>query len=136
MSYSLSYLTTTDDCDAVLTDTQFQLRLLNHQVEDLSIDDVSSGRGVIGIEVEIAKTNSEIATLTQRIPNMTDASVKKTYELQLRRATNRKNELQYRRENKGGIAALMREVGLKRVQLQLDELTAFAAAVTAYKATL
>ena len=136
MAYSLSFLTTTDDCDAVLTDTQFQLRLLNHQVEDLAIGDVSSGRGVIGIEVEIAKTNSEIDTLTQRIPTMNDASVKKTYELQLRRATNRKAELQLRRENKGGIAALMREVGLKRVQLQIDELTAFEAAVTAYRATL
>jgi hypothetical protein len=136
MAYTLSYLTTADDCDAVLTDTQHQLRLLNHQVEDLAIDEVNSSRGVVNIEVELAKADSEIDTLNTLIPTLTDASNKKNSQMKLRRAENRKSELQYRRESSGGIAALMREVGLKRVQLQITELTSFAAAVTAHKATL
>lgn len=136
MAYSLSYLTTADDCDAVLTDTQFQLRLLNHQVENLAIDEVSSGRGVLNIEVELAKAESEIGKLNSLLPTLTDASNKKNGEMKLRRALNRQSELQYRRESSGGIAALMREVGLKRVQLQIDELTSFAAVVTAHKAAL
>jgi hypothetical protein len=136
MTYSIMLLTTTDDCDAVLSDTQFQLRLLTHQAEDLAIDTTTSSRGVVSIEVELAKTASEIDSLTRIVPTITDSALKKENEAKLRRAINRQADLQERRETRGGIAQLVRELAQSRVQVQMTEITAFLAAVTAHRATL
>jgi hypothetical protein len=136
MTYSLTLLTTAPDCDTVLTETQFRLRLLNHQAEDLAIETASSSKSVTGLEVALAKTQAEINSLNYVIPTITDIEVRKDNEVQLRRAVNRQAELLYRRENKGGLAVVLREVELGQVQAQITELTTFAAAVTAHKATL
>jgi hypothetical protein len=136
MSYSVAQITTTADCDLLLSlaakekADQAWKRLseerltLNYSATSIEID-----AELQAVNTEIAATETIIATLPEG--NSKEDAVKKKTKLEYRKflLTNRK-------ENYGVLALLEKELDLNRVTVELNEIDAFIAAVNARKAEL
>lgn len=136
MAYTLHLLTTAAECDAVLANFQSRLRALNQQAGTLVFQQENAEESVADIDIALATATSDVDSLTLQVPTIANAQVKKRKQELLRQAESRKAGLRYRRESRGGMAALLLELDHGQVTAQIDEITALATAVTAHKATL
>jgi hypothetical protein len=137
MTYSIIRLTTTDECDAVLKQTQTKLKELNHQAYLSGYEQEESDESATSIQVSLIGVDADIAGLNTKLGVLpADSILYKKQAAKLRDAVNRRAGLLDRQEAKGSVALLVQELELSQVQVQIAEITAFVAAVTAHKATL
>jgi len=136
MAYTLTLLTTAAECDAVLTQLQSRLRTLNQQASTLVFQQENAEESVADIDIALATATSEVDSLTLLVPTIANAQVKKRKQELLRQAESRQASLRYRRESRGGAAALLLELDYDQITAQIDQIRALAAAVTTHKATL
>lgn len=136
MSYSVEKITSTSDCDLLLSlaakekADQAWKRLseerltLNYGAKAVEID-----AELQSVTTEITATETVIATVPEG--NSKEEAVKKKTKLEYKKFL-----LNNRKENYGVLALLEKELDLNRVTVELNEIDAFIAAVTARKAAL
>ena len=136
MSYSVEKITSTSDCDLLLSlavkekaDQAFKRlseeRLtLNYSETSIEID-----AELQSVTTEIAATETIIAALPEG--NSKEDAVKKKTKLEYKKFL-----LNNRKENYGVLALLEKELDLNRVTVEISEIDAFIAAVTARKTAL
>ena len=136
MSYSVEKITSASDCDLLLSlavkekaDQAFKRlseeRLtLNYSETSIEID-----AELQSVTTEIAATETIIAALPEG--NSKEDAVKKKTRLEYKKFL-----LNNRKENYGVLALLEKELDLNRVTVEISEIDAFIAAVTARKTAL
>ena len=136
MSYSVAKITTTADCDLLLSlaakvKADLIFKRLSEERLTLNYSETS-----IEIDAELQSVITEIAateTIIAALPagNSKEDAIKKKTKLEYKKflLTNRK-------ENYGVLALLEKELDLERVKVEIDDIDAFVTAVTARKAAL
>jgi hypothetical protein len=136
MSYSVEKITTTADCDLLLSLAAKEKA--NQTFKRLSEERLTMNYSETSIEIdaELQLVNSEIAateTIVATLPagKSKEEAIKKKTKLEYKKflLTNRK-------ESYGALALLEKELDLKRVTVEINEIDTFIAAVTARKAAL
>jgi len=134
--YSVSNLTTIADCDVLLT-------MANKEKADLTFKKLSEERLVnrySSTSVEIAAVLqgviAEISAVDTVLSVLPDGPTKESEEKRKVRLEYRKFLLETRKESYGAVALLEKELDLKRIEKQLEELDLFISTLTDYKATL
>jgi hypothetical protein len=136
MSYSVEKITTTADCDLLLSlaakekaDQNF--KRLSEERLTLNYSETS-----IEIDAELQTVNTEIAAMETIIATLPEGNSKEE-------AVKKKTKLEYkkfllnnRKENYGTLALLEKELDLNRVTVEISEIDAFIEAITARKAAL
>ncbi len=136
MSYSVEKITTTADCDLLLAWAAKQKADLNFK--KLSEERLTNNYSTASIEIdaELQSVNTEITateTMIAALPagNSKEDAVKKKVRLEYKKFL-----IENRKESYGVVALLEKELDLAKVSLQLSEIDAFTAAITARKAAL
>jgi hypothetical protein len=136
MSYSTSKITSEADCDLLLAwaakekaDLNFKKLSEERMTDNYSETSVEIEADLQTVVAEISATETVIATLPAG--NSKEEAVKKKVKLEYKKflITNRK-------ESYGIVALLEKELDLKKVTLELSEIDAFTAAISARKAEL
>jgi hypothetical protein len=134
MSYSVEKITTTADCDLLLAWAAKQ----NLNFKKLSEERLTNNYSTASIEIdaELQSVNTEITateTMIAALPagNSKEDAVKKKVRLEYKKFL-----IENRKESYGVVALLEKELDLAKVSLQLAEIDAFTAAITARKAVL
>jgi len=136
MNYSITAITTTADCDVLLTgagrekaDLEFKKLSEERLVTKYTETSVEVDAILQGVLAELSSVNTVIGILPDG-PRK-DEELKKKVRLEYKKFV-----LEDRKESYGAVALLEKEMDLKRVVKQLDEVNDFIAIVTAHKATL
>jgi hypothetical protein len=136
MSYSVEKITTTADCDLLLSlaakekaDQAF--KRLSEERLTLNYSEIS-----IEIDAELQTVNTEIAateTIIATLPegNSKEEAVKKKTKLEYKKFL-----LNNRKENYGTLALLEKELDLNRVTVEISEIDVFIEVITACKVAL
>lgn len=137
MAYPVNLLTTAAECDAVLADAQTELRDLNVRETVLDAQGERTSETAADTTADLAAQNAIIAALTPVLPTL-PAGTKAYFNTEgdLRRATQRRDNLTASQQLRGPVAALNRALDLRQVQVQIAEINAFVAEVTARRAAL
>ena len=137
MAYPVNLLTTQAECDAVLAAAQIELRDLGVRETVLDAQGDRTSETAASATADIAAQQAIIAALTPVLPTLPAGS--RAYfnaEGDLRRATQRRDNLTANQQQRGPVAALNRALDLRQVQVQLAEINTFVAEVTARRAAL
>lgn len=136
MEYSISQLSTVEECEAVLTQAQ-------KQKEDLEFSKTSKDRNrtryaeqSVRTDADLQAINGEISVVELIIAGLQIGEVKDEMDVKLKRLEYRKFLLEERNENYGLVALLDRELDVALVEAELTALDDFIAQVEAHKATL
>lgn len=134
--YSLNRITTTVDCDVLLTWAQAErseidLKRTNeaHLAETFTGSSLQIDALIIGITAQITAHEAYLNALSPG-PLKVEAEKEKT------RLVYKKFQMENRKETYGSVALVEKEVELQVLEKKLTEYDAFIAAVTAHKATL
>jgi hypothetical protein len=137
MPFPVNLLTTVEECDVVLGDAQTDLRDLNVRVTVLSAQGDRTSESAAEITAELGAQNVIITALTPVVGTLPESSKARTdIEGDLRRATQRRDNLLASQKARGAVAALNRARELRQVQVQITEVTTFIAEVTARRGVL
>ncbi|MCB2376966.1 hypothetical protein LGH70_05200 [Hymenobacter sp. BT635] len=136
MAYSLSQLATTADCDQVLAYISDELRVLNQRRSEFTYQRDTATSTSAELQAELTALNAEIDYLTPLIPTLPASKKRKERENELRRSTDRRDELVARQGERGAVSLLIRELELAQAEVQITETKALEAGVTAFRATL
>jgi len=137
MAYSVNLLTTVADCDNVLKVADEELRVLCKRLIDFDYQHENTSNAAIDLTSELTGLEAEIVFLTPLIaalPTGSDSRSKR--ETQLRRATDRRDELTDRQGARRAVALLSRELAYGQTQTHITETSSFVAAVKARKAAI
>ncbi|MFD2784361.1 hypothetical protein [Hymenobacter rubripertinctus] len=137
MAYPLNLLTTPAECDAVLAAAQTELRDLGVRETVLDAQGDRSSETAATNTADLASQEAVIAALTPVLPTLPVGS--RAYfntEADLRRATQRRDNLLANQLQRGPVAALNRALDLRQVQVQIAEINAFVAEVIARRAAV
>lgn len=136
MSYNVNKLTTVADCDQALA-------IAAERKSDLQFEQTISGKGLTDQEKAIEQTtaslisvNAEITGVEAAIAVLPDGKVKQNNVSKLRRLNDRKDNLEERLQKGGAALLLDTELENSLLQLQVAEIDAYIAAVTARKGAL
>lgn len=136
MNYSVTTLTKVADCDTVLALIEKEKKDLSHRKLSLERQQENYANTTLEVASEIEVLNAELSavnTVIATLPNgdTKDDNIKrqKKLEYNLFLLTNRK-------ANYGAIALLEKEFDIARIERELEEADAFAAAVTARKTSI
>lgn len=136
MSYSVAKITSTSDCDLLLSlaakekaDQNFKRLSEERLTLNYSATAVEIDAELQSVTTEITATETIITALPEG-NSKEDAAKKKT------KLEYKKFLLNNRKENYGVLALLEKELDLNRVTVEISEIDAFIAAVTARKAAL
>lgn len=136
MDYSLSALTTIEDCDAVL-------EMASLEQEELSFKKISEERqyrlvntGSSGVDAELTGVISEIAGLETAVSTMPEGPAKQTLVDKLTDLRHKKYLLEKRRRRYGIPALLQKESEINSIEQQLATKQAYIDAVTQRKVAL
>ena len=136
MPFSTPRLTTVAECDVLLAHGQeevraatYQLSVLSHSQENATLSAAQYGDELVGL-------NDDITSLTNRLPTMTDGAFKTKKQTELRKATDRRDELVARRQAQGAVAVIKRELDVQQAQDALARANEMLAAVQARRAAL
>ncbi|HEX8326553.1 MAG TPA: hypothetical protein VF629_03350 [Hymenobacter sp.] len=137
MAYPVELLTSVAECDTVLTQTQFELRDLNVRETVLDAQGERTSESAADITADLSAQDAIIAALTPVVGTLPAGSkARLNTEGDLRRATQRRDNLTASQQLRGPVAALNRALDLRQVQVQIAEINTFVAEVTARKAAL
>lgn len=136
MSYSINRLATTADCDVLLTTAgkekaELEFKKLSEErlVNKYATTSVEVDAILQGILVELSAVDTIIGVLPEGPTK--DEELKKKVKLEYKKFL-----LENRKESYGAVALLEKEMDLKLVVTQLDDVNAFITIITAHKATL
>lgn len=136
MSYTVSGLTTTADCDVLLTSagkekSELEFKKLSEErlVNKYATTSVEVDAILQGVLVELSAVDTIISVLPDGPTK--DEEIKKKVKLEYKKFL-----LENRKESYGAVALLEKQLDLSRVIQQLDEVNAFITVVTDHKATL
>ena len=136
MSFSLSLLLTTQECDDVLTQIGKDRSDVEYKQTSISRRVATAGERSVQVVADLAAVNTEISSLQSVVAGLADGPVKDDLESKVVRLQYRKFLLEERSESYGTYALLELEVDLARVTSELAEIDSFIADVNAHKATL
>ncbi len=136
MSYGVSKLTTTADCDqAIASATTRKNNLLFEQtVGTKNMTDQATL--VAQVTASLISVKAEITGAEAAIAGLPDGKDKENYVSKLRRLNDRKDNLEDRLKKGGSASLLETELDNTLLGLQITEIDNYVAAVIAQKATL
>lgn len=136
MSYSITAVTTTADCDVLLTSADKEKAEL--EFKKLSEERLVNKYATTSVEVEgilqgVLVELSAVETIIGVLPDgpTKEEELKKKVKLEYKKFL-----LENRKESYGAVALLEKEMDLNRVARELEEVNEFISVVTAHKATL
>lgn len=137
MPLTLSLLTTRAECDEALADLTGELDGYQQRTSNLDFADRRTERTQADVDGRLAGVEAEIAAYDAMLaaPNLTPTLRRQT-ESKLRRANDRRDNLNDRGGSRSGVSRLLSEVDADQVAAQVQVLTDAMAQVTAHKATL
>ncbi len=136
MPYTLTALTTVQECDTLLAiankdkkDLEFKKLSLERQRESYADNSVEINTELTAVNAELDAVNSILAILPDGTAKeeQADKKVKLEYKVFL---------LQNRREGYGTVALLDKEFNIARVDLELQETDSFITQIEAHKLTI
>jgi len=137
MALDLTLLTTKAECDEALDDLQAELAGYQHRTVNLDFTAAQADRSTADVTARLAGVQAENDSYTAmlNVPNMPTA-LKRQTESKLRRANDRKDNLNDRDQAHTGAAAFLAAVDAEQIAAQVATLTSAQAAVTTRKAAL
>ena len=136
MSYSVSSITLSADCDVLLTsagkekaDLEFKKLSEERLTTRYATTSVEVDAILQGVLVELSAVDTIIGVLPDGPTK--DNEIKKKVKLEYKKFL-----LETRKESYGAVALLEKQMDLARVEKELEEVNAFITIVTAHKATL
>lgn len=136
MIYSIDMLTTPADCDAAVAYGQERLRVLRHRESVSGYERDTKATDATALTAELAELHEDITFFTDRLATMAPSASRTTRENELRRKTDRRDELLSRQGKEGAVALLKRELEKGETTARIAEIEAFIVAVTDRKARL
>ncbi|RSK39471.1 hypothetical protein [Hymenobacter perfusus] len=136
MAYSIDQLTTAAECDQVLAYITDELRVLNQRRSEFTYQVDTAASTSAEQTAELESLTAEISFLTPLIPTLPASKKRTERENELRRSTDRRDELLSRQGTRGPVSLLIRELELAQIEAQLTETTALQTSVTARRAAL
>ncbi|TGE20546.1 hypothetical protein E5K00_21365 [Hymenobacter aquaticus] len=136
MKYSVELLLTWADCDAALALAAERLRVLTKQGGDASYQLTNVTAETAELLAELKGLNARIAFLTPYLATLDAGDERTATQKELRRKTDRRDELESRKEAQGPVAQLTRELEQGETAVRVAEVNAFIADVQARRATL
>ena len=137
MALDMSSLTTRSECDEALDSLAAELD--GYQVRDTNLEfsDRRADRSQATTAAKLAGAEAEIAAYTAILaqPNL-PAEMRRQNESKLRKATDRRDNLNDQSGGRSGAARLLADVDAEQVAAQVTVLTNAINQVTAHKATL
>ncbi len=134
--FSVNLLLTIADCVAALAASAEKRRNLNHRQVNLTFTGENTISTVAEMAAQLTDAIAEEASLTSTVAGLPAGSLKKKRTTELRRATDRREELEDRMTYRGPAEVLTRELDLLHVTDSLDRLTVFDTEVAARKAEI
>ncbi|TYZ14397.1 hypothetical protein FY528_01315 [Hymenobacter lutimineralis] len=136
-TFPIELLTTAAECDAVLDAAQNELRDLGVRETVLTAQGDRTSESAANSTADLAAQKAIIDALTPVIDTLPAGSrTRLSTEANLRRATQRRDNLLAGQQVYGAIAALNRALDLRQVQAQITEVNLFITEVTTRKAAL
>ncbi|MEN7551749.1 hypothetical protein AAG747_27785 [Rapidithrix thailandica] len=135
MNYSLNLLTSTSDCDVVITKTEEEVSNLEFKKLVLERKKKSYSQRLAKVQTELLETQAELDTISSLIGSL-EGQLKQQYESRKALLEVEKVRLEQRLVKLGPTALLVLEAEAELVQRQLDELNAFHSQVATHKGTL
>ncbi|UYZ63951.1 hypothetical protein [Hymenobacter weizhouensis] len=137
MALELSTLTTRAECDEALVDLQAELDGYEQRTSNLEFSDRQAQRTQADVAGQLAGVEAEIAAHTAILAqtNLTPA-LRRQSEGKLRRANDRRDNLNDRGSARSGAARFLADVDAEQVAAQVTVLTNAISQVTAHRATL
>lgn len=136
MAYSIADLPLKADCDQVLAYCADELRMLAQRLSEFSYRRDNASTAADELSAELLSLNADIAFMTPLIPTLPPSKKRTERENELRRNTDRRDELVARQGERGPVALVIRELETAQLQVQITETTALQTAVQAHRATL
>ncbi len=129
MEYSLSQITTREDCDVLLDAAIAEKR--NLEIKNLQLDkqyaEVTTGSA--GIDATLLATSSELTALESVVATLPEGETKETMQTRIMSLTLKKRQLTTRRENYGIIALLQKEYAMTCIDKEIIENDAYREAL-------
>ena len=136
MPFSSHLLTTHPECDILLTHGQEEVRAATYQINVLTHSQQNATLTAGQYTDELTGLNDDISLLTPRLLTMSDGAFKDSKINELRKKTDRRDELVARQKTEGAVALIKRELDLQQAQDALSRANEMIAAVQARKAAL
>lgn len=134
--YSLNKITTVADCNVLLTWAEKEKSDLTFK--QLSVERVTVNYSSTSVEVDaiLQGVNIELNANLTVFNSLPEGPAKEDMEKKIKRLDYKKFLLENRKESYGSIALLEKELDLKRINKELNEVEAFITTITDHKATL
>ncbi|WP_046247141.1 hypothetical protein [Hymenobacter terrenus] len=137
MSFPVELITTDAEAALLLENAQHELRDLNVRETVLQAQGERTSESAADITADLTAQGAIITALTPVVSTLPAGSkARLNTEGDLRRATQRRDNLTASQQLRGAVAALLRALDLRQVQAQIAEVKTFIEEVTARRATL
>jgi hypothetical protein len=136
MAYSTGGLTTHAECDLLILHGQEEARMAQYQLSVLGHSAQNATLSATEYSAELVGLNLEVTSMTGLIPTLPIGDYRTKKENELRKLTDRRDELTARQQAAGTVALIKRELDVAQAQAALDAANAMIAAVQARKAAL
>jgi len=136
MEYSLTAITTTEDCDAILDMASLDQEELAFQktLQERQYRLITSGTS--GVEAELSGVVSEITALEAAAAGLSEGQVKQGLMDRIADLRHKQFQLEKRRRRYGIPALLQKEYAITAIEKQITEYAGYVTAVTQRKAEL
>jgi hypothetical protein len=136
MDYSVTRLSTAAECDAAIQQATDLKDDLSFENTLLAREQASRERTAFQIDTDLASVSAQLVAFQAAREAMNPGPERDNFDSRIRRLNDRKENLEERKAKSGNVALLATELEQSRIGLQIGEINAFIAAVTAHKATL
>ncbi len=130
MSYTTSMLTTVADCQALLSEVQFEKDGLDIKKRTLERKQVNDSSNSQELAADLVTTQAAITAMEGIVANLPDGPTKVEMERKLRQLVNRYNNLIERKDTTGAVTFIRKQFDLASVEAELAEADALITAVT------
>lgn len=137
MPIDVTLLLTQADCDAVTTELDKRLRLLENREENYGYQDEVGSERAQELTQELSGLNARVPFLTTYLGTLTAGTEEheRTTD-ELRRATDRRDHLAAQQRKRGGVKAVLSQSARKETQGRSASLEEDKATVATHRATL
>ena len=137
MPIDVSLLLTHADCDAVTTELNKRLRLLDNREGNFGYQTEVGTERAEDLTEELEGINKRISFLTSYLASLeADTTEHDRTTDELRRATDRHDELESQQGKRGGVKAVLSQSSLKETQSRSNSIEEDKVLVAAHRATL
>ncbi len=136
MPYSVATLQTVADCDVLLAMAAKDKSDLEFRQLQLQRQQASYAENALETEDELQAVDTELDAINTIVSTLPDGSTKDDNIIKQKKLELKKFLLTERKNNYGSIALLDKELDVAQIALQIGEIDAYTAAITAHKATL